>query len=133
MQRKAPGLNRNQDSEGLLAHVYPVILSGGSGSRLWPLSRSHYAKQFYPLASEQTLLQQSAMRLPRDRGYASPLIVCSEHHRFVVAEQLRQCGVSPSRIVLESAGRNTAPAAAVAGLCLRKQDPGRGGGRALLA
>jgi len=123
MQQEAPRLNRSQKTEGPLAHVYPVILSGGSGSRLWPLSRSHYPKQFYPLTADQTLLQQSALRLPQALGYASPLIVCSEHHRFIVAEQLRQCGIAPNRIVLEPVGRNTAPAAAVAALCLLKQDP----------
>lgn len=91
--------------------VYPVILSGGSGTRLWPLSRQHYPKQFLPLNSEFTLFQEAAMRL---RGVNAPIMVCNEIHRFVLAEQLQQIGVTPSAIFLEPVARNTAPAIALA-------------------
>ena len=97
--------------------VYPVILSGGSGTRLWPLSRQHYPKQFLPLNSEFTLLQEAAMRL---RGVNSPIMVCNEIHRFVLAEQLQQIGVTPSAIFLEPVARNTAPAIALAAFEARR-------------
>jgi len=92
--------------------IQPVILSGGSGTRLWPLSREHYPKQLLPLAGELTLLQETVQRLsglPREE-IAPSLLVCNEEHRFLVAEQLRQLGERPPGIVLEPAVRNTAPA-----------------------
>ncbi|MFN3230432.1 MAG: mannose-1-phosphate guanylyltransferase/mannose-6-phosphate isomerase, partial [Asticcacaulis sp.] len=95
--------------------ITPVILSGGSGSRLWPMSRAAYPKQFLALSGEQTLIQQAAMRV-RGAGYAAPIIVSNEDHRFVVAEQLRQIGCEPAAILLEPVGRNTAPAVAIAAL-----------------
>ncbi len=101
--------------------LHPVILSGGSGTRLWPLSRELYPKQFLPLAGEQTLLQQTALRLDgldRPGGAAPPLVVCNEAHRFLVAEQLRQVERAPARILLEPVGRNTAPALTAAALHL---------------
>jgi len=96
--------------------LIPVILSGGSGTRLWPLSRTLYPKQFLPLAGEQTMFQQTVARAMAVDGASEPVILCNEEHRFLVAEQLRQLGVSPGAIVLEPVGRNTAPAAAVAAL-----------------
>jgi len=93
----------------------PVILSGGSGTRLWPLSRELYPKQLLPLVGEQTMLQDTALRL-EGLGAAAPIVVCNEAHRFLVAEQLRQLGLSPQAIILEPVGRNTAPAIALAAL-----------------
>ena len=96
--------------------ICPVILSGGSGSRLWPLSRELYPKQFLPLAGESTMLQQTLQRLDGLERLIAPLIVCNEEHRFLVAEQLRQIGITPAAILLEPVGRNTAPAITVAAL-----------------
>ena len=93
----------------------PVILSGGSGTRLWPLSREHYPKQFLPLVGEASMLQDTVRRLI-GLDAAAPIVVCSEHHRFIVAEQLRQIGTTPAAIVLEPVGRNTAPAVAIGAL-----------------
>jgi mannose-1-phosphate guanylyltransferase len=98
--------------------LVPVILCGGTGTRLWPLSRATYPKQYWALAGTggETLLQQTQQRLEGLPGLASPLLICNEDHRFVVAEQMRQIGVSPAAILLEPLGRNTAPAVAVAAL-----------------
>jgi mannose-1-phosphate guanylyltransferase/mannose-6-phosphate isomerase len=96
--------------------IYPVILSGGSGSRLWPLSREQFPKQLQALTGRQTLIQDTALRLgPDTRPSASaPIVVCNDAHRFIVAEQLRAVGVEPKAIIIEPQGRNTAPAIAVA-------------------
>jgi mannose-1-phosphate guanylyltransferase / mannose-6-phosphate isomerase len=91
----------------------PVILSGGAGTRLWPLSRELYPKQLLALTGERTMLQQTALRL-EGLAAAAPVIVCNEAHRFLVAEQLRQLGIEPQAMVLEPMGRNTAPAIALA-------------------
>jgi mannose-1-phosphate guanylyltransferase/mannose-6-phosphate isomerase len=91
----------------------PVILSGGAGTRLWPLSRELYPKQLLALTGERTMIQQTALRL-EGLAAASPVVVCNEAHRFLVAEQLRQLGIEPQAIVLEPMGRNTAPAIALA-------------------
>ncbi len=99
--------------------IVPVILSGGSGTRLWPLSRSAYPKQFLPLVEEHTLFQATLGRLSGLADRARPLIICNEEHRFLVAEQLRQREVNPSAIMLEPVGRNTAPAVACAALFAR--------------
>ena len=98
--------------------IHPVILSGGSGSRLWPMSRAGYPKQFLALHgnTETTMLQATAKRA-QGEGFAPPLLVCNEEHRFIVAEQLRIAGIDASDIILEPVGRNTAPAVAVAALC----------------
>jgi len=96
--------------------IVPVILSGGSGARLWPLSREAYPKQFLPLVDSQTLLQNTALRLSGLPEATAPLVVCNQEHRFMVAEQLRAVGIQPDAVVLEPVGRNTAPAAAVAAL-----------------
>jgi mannose-1-phosphate guanylyltransferase/mannose-1-phosphate guanylyltransferase/mannose-6-phosphate isomerase len=103
--------------------LYPVILSGGSGTRLWPLSRAALPKQLLPLASERTLVQETVLRLDGLPDLAAPLIVCNDEHRFLIAEQMREIGVTPLGIYLEPVGRNTAPAAAVAALMLTRQDP----------
>ena len=95
--------------------LLPVIMAGGSGTRLWPLSRHLYPKQFLPLVGEKTMLQETCNRL---EGLAcqSPIVICGEDHRFTVAEQLRLGGFNPASIVLEPEGRNTAPAVALAAL-----------------
>ena len=103
--------------------VVPVILSGGSGSRLWPLSREGYPKQFWPLlGGGRTMLQETASRAAGP-GFAPPVVVCNEAHRFLVAEQLREARVEGARILLEPAARNSAPAIAAAALLLRQTDP----------
>ena len=96
--------------------IVPVILSGGSGTRLWPLSREAYPKQFLPLVDQNTMLQNTALRLAGLADVAAPLVVCNQEHRFMVAEQMRSAGVRPAAVVLEPVGRNTAPAVAVAAL-----------------
>ncbi len=96
--------------------LIPVILSGGSGTRLWPLSRELYPKQLLPLVGNRTMLQETAARVDGVAGVGAPVVVCNEAHRFMVAEQLRELGVPVQAIVLEPVGRNTAPAVAVAAL-----------------
>ena len=96
--------------------VFPVILSGGAGTRLWPLSREHHPKQLIALLDDYTLLQSTARRLAFLENPRPPIVVCNESHRFVVAEQLRTVGVSPAAILLEPMARNTAPAIAAAAL-----------------
>jgi len=103
--------------------LYPVILSGGSGSRLWPLSREHFPKPLLPLVSERTLLQETACRLDPIPGLGDAVYVCNEEHRFLVAEQVTQIGKSPATIILEPEGRNTAPALTLAALYLLQRDP----------
>lgn len=98
--------------ENELSEFIPVILSGGSGTRLWPISRKHYPKQFLDLMGDgKTMLQLTALRTSK---FGSPVVVCSEQHRFLVAEQLAQIGITPRAILLEPVGRNTAPAIAIA-------------------
>ncbi len=103
--------------------IVPVILSGGSGTRLWPLSRRLYPKQFINLVNDTTLFQDTIMRLPDDTS--NPLIICNEEHRFIVAEQLRQIKSTNIGIILEPVGKNTAPAIAIAAMHLlnSKKDP----------
>jgi len=100
--------------------IIPVILSGGSGTRLWPLSRSAFPKQFLPLASSgATLIQETAQRIKDTKLFLPPIIICSSEHKFIIAEQLRQIGILSPTIILEPAGRNTAPALTIAALCIR--------------
>ncbi len=105
-----------------MAQLHPVILSGGVGSRLWPLSRSLFPKQLLTLAGENSLIQDTARRA-RGPEFASPVIVCNVEHRFLIAEQMRSAGITPETILLEPAGRNTAPAATVAALMVAERDP----------
>jgi mannose-1-phosphate guanylyltransferase/mannose-6-phosphate isomerase len=103
--------------------IHPVILCGGAGTRLWPLSRALYPKQLLALTGPRSLLQQTAARVADAGRFAPPLFLCNEDHRFLIAEQLREAGVAPAKIVLEPAGRNTAPAVAAAALLLAQADP----------
>ncbi|WP_296250174.1 mannose-1-phosphate guanylyltransferase/mannose-6-phosphate isomerase [uncultured Stenotrophomonas sp.] len=107
-----------------MSQILPVILSGGSGTRLWPLSREAYPKQFLQLAGEHSMLQSTWLRVA-DVATQAPLVVANEAHRFVAAEQLQQVGTTPSAILLEPVGRNTAPAIAAAALeaCRDGADP----------
>ena len=102
--------------------IFPIILSGGSGSRLWPLSRGLFPKQFLNLCNDRTMLQNTLQRIIGVPQLESPIVVCNEEHRFIVAEQLRQINVKASAIVLEPVGRNTAPAVTVAALSAQQQD-----------
>jgi len=102
--------------------MIPVILSGGSGTRLWPLSRGQYPKQFLPLTSEHTMVQETMLRLSGLSGLKSPIAVCNEDHRFMMAEQLWEIGVKPAAIILEPVGKNTAPAVAMAALSAESED-----------
>ena len=107
--------------------IHPVILSGGSGTRLWPMSRSLYPKQLLTLTGERSLLQETVLRVVGDAGgdvgFAPPLIIANEEHRFIIAEQLRAIGAAADALVLEPIGRNTAPAACVAALRIAASEP----------
>ena len=105
-----------------MSAVYPVILSGGAGTRLWPLSREMYPKQLLALISTHSMLQDTALRLAGIAGARSPIVVCNQAHRFTVAEQLRALRMEPSGILLEPIGRNTAPAVALAALRAQELD-----------
>ncbi|MFZ4524701.1 MAG: mannose-1-phosphate guanylyltransferase/mannose-6-phosphate isomerase [Chlorobium sp.] len=104
--------------------IVPVILSGGSGTRLWPLSRSLYPKQLLSLTGENTMLQDTVFRLASIEERGPVYCVCNESHRFMVAEQLHETGADIGEIILEPSGRNTAPAAAIAALLITKKYPG---------
>ena len=104
-----------------LTMILPVILAGGSGTRLWPLSRELFPKQFLSLVNEATLIQQTVLRLSALENPAPPLVVCNSEHRFMAAEQLRSANVRPSGIILEPVGRNTAPAVFTAALFARQE------------
>jgi mannose-1-phosphate guanylyltransferase/mannose-6-phosphate isomerase len=102
-----------------MTNVIPVVLSGGAGTRLWPLSREKYPKQLLPLVGEQSMLQETVRRVDGLPGVGDPVIVCNEEHRFVVAEQIRLLG-KRGQILLEPFGRNTAPALTLAALWARR-------------
>lgn len=102
--------------------IHPVIMSGGAGTRLWPLSRRLYPKQLLPLVGDQTLLQETALRFTGE-GFAPPLVICNAEHRFLIAEQMQAAGAPPAQIALEPVGRNTAPAAVVAALLVAAEAP----------
>ncbi len=103
--------------------IIPVILSGGSGTRLWPVSRESFPKQLWPLVSERTMVQETALRAAGN-GFAPPIVVCNQEHRFLIAEQLRAAGIEGAWIILEPVGRNSAPAIAAAALLAAETDPG---------
>ncbi len=109
-------------AESATSVIVPVILSGGSGTRLWPVSRASFPKQLWPLVSDRTLLQETARRAIGP-GFAPPVIVCNQEHRFLIAEQLREAEVASPRILLEPCGRNSAPAIAAATLLVAEQTP----------
>src|SRR5262245_51747203 len=96
--------------------LIPVVLCGGSGTRLWPLSRSYLPKQFLPLVSEHTMLQDTLLRLKGMEPLEAPIAIANEEHRFLAAEQMRDIGVAPQALLLEPEGRGTAPATAAAAL-----------------
>ena len=102
--------------------LVPVLLSGGVGSRLWPVSREAHPKQFLPLAGELSMLQETLQRTA-DLQASAPVVVCNEEHRFMVAEQFRQVELKANALILEPEGRNTAPAVALAALQALKDDP----------
>ena len=109
-----------------MTQITPVLLCGGSGTRLWPLSRKSYPKQFVPLLGEETLFQASARRLSgpsSDLGFAAPLVLTNSDFRFIVTEQLQAIGIDPGAILIEPEGRNTAPAVLAAALYAAAQDP----------
>jgi mannose-1-phosphate guanylyltransferase/mannose-1-phosphate guanylyltransferase/mannose-6-phosphate isomerase len=103
--------------------IYPVLLSGGAGVRLWPMSRERFPKQLLSLVSEHSMIQETARRVADKEDFAPALVVCNEEHRFVIAEQLRQLHLPAAEIILEPVGRNTAPAVAVAALRVAALDP----------
>ena len=107
-------------SEAELLHVQPVVLAGGSGTRLWPLSRASHPKQYLAIGGKGTLFQEAALRLAALAGegieVAAPCVVAGEEHRFTVVDQLREVGLAPARVLLEPMGRNTAPALTLAAL-----------------
>ena len=105
-----------------MGQVVPVILSGGSGTRLWPVSRESFPKQFWGLTGERSLIVETALRGVGE-GFAAPVVVCNVEHRFLVAEQLRDAGIANPRIMLEPVGRNSAPAIAAAALLVAQADP----------
>ena len=87
--------------------IIPVILSGGSGTRLWPLSRAQFPKQYLSLVGENSMLQDTILRLNGIENLSQPIVVCNKDHRFIVAEQLKQIGVDDAKIILEPVARNT--------------------------
>lgn len=102
--------------------IHPVILSGGSGTRLWPLSRAEYPKQFLSLTSENSLLQETLIRFSSG-GFELPLVLCNSAHRFIITEQIQSINIRVRDIILERYSRNTAPAAAIAAMALSTEDP----------
>ena len=99
-------------------NIYPVILCGGSGTRLWPLSRKSFPKQFLSLNSQSnfSLLQQTQIRIKNFKNFSNTIFICNEEHRFLVAEQMREIDIKPNSIILEPFGRNTAPSIVLAAL-----------------
>lgn len=102
--------------------VVPVILSGGSGTRLWPMSRKHYPKQFLSLTGKNSLLQNTVERAKKITGGVEPVVVSNNDHRFIVAEQLQEIGVTAHAIILEPCARNTAPAIALAAMAIKNPE-----------
>jgi mannose-1-phosphate guanylyltransferase/mannose-6-phosphate isomerase len=109
-----------------MADIIPVILSGGSGTRLWPLSRAMYPKQFIRFFNGKgtTFLSESLLRLPPEDGFSAPILLCNNDHRFLVQEEVDRNKMTPAEIVLEPIARNTAPAIAVGAILAERKDPG---------
>ena len=108
-----------------MSDIYPVILSGGSGTRLWPLSRAMYPKQFIRFFNGQSssFLGATLKRLGRESGFAAPILLCNNDHRFLVKDEIERAGIAPLAIYLEPIARNTAAAIAVAALAVAAEDP----------
>ena len=102
--------------------LIPLVLSGGIGSRLWPLSRKDFPKQFWSLTSDQSLLAETVKRVSEKIVFAPPIVVCNADHRFLVAEQLRQAGAEKARIILEPQSKSTAPAITAACELINAED-----------
>lgn len=117
MQVKKTGMDNRKKVK-----IVPVILSGGTGSRLWPLSRASFPKQLWPLVTDKTMFQDTVLR-GQGSLFTEPVIICNQDYRFLIAEQLREIGIKKARIILEPIGRNSAPAIAIASLLLAEQDP----------
>ena len=100
--------------------IFPAVMCGGSGTRLWPLSRALFPKQFLPLVNDSSMLQDTLIRLPEN--CADPIFICNEEHRFLLAEQVRSINIENATILLEPEGRNTAPAVALAAISALKKD-----------
>ncbi len=110
-------------SDADAAHIHPVILSGGAGTRLWPLSRRDYPKQLLSLTSKKSMIQETTLRTAGLPGCSDPIIVCNAEHRHIITEQLGEVGVTPRKFILEPVGRNTCPAVAAVALWLVREDP----------
>lgn len=123
MPLRDPLKSNNKNAASAARRIVPVLLSGGAGTRLWPLSRETYPKQLLSLVGDRTLLQQTASRVADRTTFTAPIVIAPEDHRFVIAEQLRALGITDSQIVLEPARRNTAPAVATAALIAAETDP----------
>jgi len=108
---------------GSRSPIIPVILSGGTGSRLWPMSRAMYPKQLLNLNSDRSMLRETVSRVVDPARFDAPLIVCNHEHRFVIGEQMRDAGIDPRAIILEPMGRDTAAACAVAALFVQREAP----------
>ncbi len=115
-------VERRTEAPARAGLITPIILSGGSGTRLWPVSRESFPKQLWPLISERSMIQETALRAA-GAGFAPPVVVCNEEHRFLIAEQLRDAGITGARILLEPVGRNSAPAIAAAALLVAETEP----------
>ncbi len=118
----SPAPDNGSDEARIASLVVPVILSGGSGTRLWPVSRESFPKQFWPLVTERSMIDETVRR-GIGPGFAEPVVVCNHEHRFLVAEQMRLAGAPLARILLEPVGRNSAPAIAAAALLVAEHDP----------
>ncbi|GER00205.1 hypothetical protein JCM17845_08280 [Iodidimonas gelatinilytica] len=102
--------------------LWPVILSGGSGTRLWPLSRAFHPKQFLPVLTDLAMIQETALRLSDPQRFAPPLLIANDDHRFMVSEKMLEIGIDPLAIILEPIGKGTAPAAIMAALRIAQED-----------